>query len=212
MPRKPTCSPNISEWIAAAISGLVTGAITIIASVSLAALIFRGNLSGHLADGINIALVTAALTGLIVSLTGSSSVAIAIPQDRTAPILAIMAAAAPPNASSDQVFSSVVLAIVATTIVTSLSCSDWDRPEEHLMRMRSGSGTLLGEIGFYLGTRCTASVITNGPSKAYRLTSAALKRMEAERPELAAAPHRFIADLLAERLLRTTQTLEAVLD
>jgi CRP-like cAMP-binding protein len=187
----------------------VTGAITIIASESLAALIFTGNPSSHLADGVDIALVTAALTGLIVSLTGSSGVAIAIPQDggghcgggtvRRLERSALLERC--PRYRFDDCHRPV------------LSCSDWDRPEEHLMRIRrTGSGTLVGEVSFYLGTRRTALVITNDLCKAYSLTAAALKRMEAERLELAAALHRFIADLLAERLLRTTQTLEAVLD
>jgi hypothetical protein len=35
--------------------------------------------------------------------------------------------------------------------------------------------------------------------------------MEAERPDIAAALHRFMADLLAECLLHTTEALEAVL-
>jgi hypothetical protein len=35
--------------------------------------------------------------------------------------------------------------------------------------------------------------------------------METGHPPLAASLHRFMADLLAERLLRTTHTLEAVL-
>jgi sulfate permease, SulP family len=77
---------------------------------------------------------------------------------------------------------------------------------------RTGSGTVLGELGFYLGTTRTASVVANRPGRAFRLTAAALQRMETEHPEYAAALHRFMADLLAERLLHTTQTLQAVLD
>ena len=103
-------------------SGLLTGALTIVASVSLAAMIFSGGLSGHLAYGINIALITAAVTGLILPLAGSSDFSISIPQDRIAPILAIMAtsiaATAPPTATDEQVFLSIVVAIVATTLIT----------------------------------------------------------------------------------------------
>jgi SulP family sulfate permease len=76
---------------------------------------------------------------------------------------------------------------------------------------RTGPGTVLGELGFYLDTPRTASVIADGPGKAYRLTTESLDKMEVSDPELASALHRFMADLLAERLLRTTQTLEAVL-
>jgi SulP family sulfate permease len=76
---------------------------------------------------------------------------------------------------------------------------------------RTGPGTVLGELGFYLDTPRSASVIAENAGKAYRLTAASLERMEKEHPALAAAMHRFIADLLAERLLRTTRTLEGVL-
>jgi len=89
------------DWLTVAYSGVLTGALTIVASVSLAAMIFTGDLSGHLVYGINIALITAVVTGLILSLAGSSDFSISIPQDRIAPILAIMAtgiaAAAPPS-------------------------------------------------------------------------------------------------------------------
>jgi SulP family sulfate permease len=70
---------------------------------------------------------------------------------------------------------------------------------------------VLGELGFYLNAPRTASVIADGPGRAYRLTADALSRMENRHPALAAALHRFMADLMAERLLRTTHTLEAVL-
>ena len=68
-----------TNWLAVTYSGLLTGALTIVASVSLAALIFSGDLSGQLAYGINIALITAAVTGLIVPLAGSSDFCISIP-------------------------------------------------------------------------------------------------------------------------------------
>ena len=85
-------------------------------------------------------------------------------------------------------------------------------PEGDTVRIRrTGSGTVLGEIGFYLGTPRSASVVADSPVRVYRLTAAALARMETERPDFAAALHRFLADLLAERLLHTTATLEAVL-
>jgi SulP family sulfate permease len=76
---------------------------------------------------------------------------------------------------------------------------------------RTGSGTVIGEIGFYLSTPRSASVIAEQAGQAYRLKAESLRQMEAERPEFAAALQRFMADLLAERLLHTTQTLEAVL-
>ena len=116
-------SPAITgrNWLAIAYSGLLTGALAIVASVSLAAMIFTGDLSSHLAYGINIALVTAVVTGLILPLASNTEPCISIPQDRIAPILAIMAAsmaAAPATMSSDEVFVSFVVAITATTLIT----------------------------------------------------------------------------------------------
>lgn len=111
---------TITRWLAALLSGLITGVITIITSVSLAALIFAGELADHLAHGISMALISAVLVGLVFSVAGSC--AVAGPQDRTAPLIAIMAAAivagAPAGATSEQIFLSVVTGIVAATLIT----------------------------------------------------------------------------------------------
>lgn len=111
-------------WLTAGFSGLMVGALTIMASVSMAALVFVGGLSGHLGYGVKIALTTAVISGLVIALMSSCEVAISIPQDRTAPILAIMAAAitaaAPPGVGSDQVLLSIVTAIVATSLITGI--------------------------------------------------------------------------------------------
>ncbi len=74
-----------------------------------------------------------------------------------------------------------------------------------------GLGTVVGELGLYLGTTRTASVIADSSTVAYRLTRAALFKMRKQEPELAAVFHEFIVRLLSERLAATTQTLEAVL-
>ena len=112
----------MGAWILATSLGLISGAMATVASVSMAALIFAGDLSAYLGSGIEIALVTAVVAGLAVALFSSGRVAIAIPQDRTAPILAIMAsaiaAAAPASATGDAVFLTIVAAIVATTLLT----------------------------------------------------------------------------------------------
>jgi SulP family sulfate permease len=76
---------------------------------------------------------------------------------------------------------------------------------------RLGLGTAVGELGLYLGTTYTASVIADSPTIAYRLTRTALSEMKENEPELAASFHEFTAFLLSERLSATTRTLEAVL-
>jgi SulP family sulfate permease len=66
--------------------------LTILFSVSLASLIFRGPLASCLPLGIGMSLGTAIAVGLVTIFTSSIPGCIAIPSDRTAPMLAILAA------------------------------------------------------------------------------------------------------------------------
>lgn len=72
-------------------SALLCWFLTILFSVSLAALIFRGPLGPYLPLGIGMSLGTAIAVGLITTFTSSIPGCIAIPSDRTAPMLAILA-------------------------------------------------------------------------------------------------------------------------
>ena len=79
------------------------------------------------------------------------------------------------------------------------------------MRVRTaGEGTVIGELGMYLNTPATASVITEKPSVIYSLFTENLQTMEKENPKIATAFHRFIAQLLAERLVDNTRALEVL--
>lgn len=81
------------------------------------------------------------------------------------------------------------------------------------IRVRSmGSGTMVGELGLYLGVPRTASVVTETAAVVYRLTNESLGRLEKTNPNLSASFHRFITRLLAERLTDTTRSLQALLD
>jgi SulP family sulfate permease len=71
-------------------------------------------------------------------------------------------------------------------------------------------GQVLGEIGFYLDVDRTASVIADKPSKLYRLTKTQLERMEEENPEAVLALQQSIIKLLAERVARLTETVNAL--
>ncbi len=107
-----------------AIVGLLVGAISLVASVSVAALIFSGPLSPHLARGIGMVLITAVVSGLLVAFSSSCVRSIAIPQDRIAPILAVMAsvaaAAMPLSASVEDTFVTIAVMIALTTSLTGL--------------------------------------------------------------------------------------------
>jgi SulP family sulfate permease len=86
-------------------------------------------------------------------------------------------------------------------------------PDGEPVRIQTmGAGTVVGEVSMYGGTARTASVVSEAPSKLYRLTRASLESMEERDPELAAALHRLFARLLAVRLADTQQTVRALLD
>src|SRR5579859_3624551 len=102
-------------------AGLVVAVFTTIAAASYAPLIFHGVLQPYTANGLWMALITAVLVGFLVAVTSSYHGAIAIPQDRVAPILAILAAnvaAGMPTASPEQVCLVVVAAIILVTLIT----------------------------------------------------------------------------------------------
>jgi SulP family sulfate permease len=77
-----------------------------------------------------------------------------------------------------------------------------------LRAMRPGS--VVGEVGMYLGIPRTASVVANRPSTLYYLSLEALMKMEEKDPALASAFHQFIARLLAERLSDNSRTIQAL--
>ena len=81
------------------------------------------------------------------------------------------------------------------------------------MRLRTmGAGTIVGEEGLYLRASAPASVVATQPSVVYRLSFDRLAQLEREAPRVAAAFHRFIAELLSERLVSATDTLQALLE
>jgi sulfate permease, SulP family len=85
-------------------------------------------------------------------------------------------------------------------------------PDGRITRLRTmRGGTVVGEVPMYIGGVRTASVVASSPSTFYRLSAGKLKEMEHNAPDLAAAVHKFIARLLAERLAALNRTLEAAL-
>jgi SulP family sulfate permease len=76
------------------------------------------------------------------------------------------------------------------------------------LRLRTmGPGSIVGEVGMFLGGRRMASVVAEGDCTAYCLSAAALERMRQEQPVLALAFHQFLIRLLAERLTTTSVML-----
>jgi SulP family sulfate permease len=82
-----------------------------------------------------------------------------------------------------------------------------------VLRLRKmGPGTVVGEMGLYLGAVASASVVTRQPSTIYHLSAQDLGRLEREDPKIAAALHNYIAQLLSERLARANNTLQALFE
>jgi SulP family sulfate permease len=81
-----------------------------------------------------------------------------------------------------------------------------------VMRLRKmGPGTVVGEMGLYLGSEASASIVTNQPSTVYYLSRANLARLEETEPKVAAAFHKYIAQLLSERVSFANDALQALL-
>ncbi len=73
-------------------------------------------------------------------------------------------------------------------------------------------GNVVGEIGLYLGTPRTSTVVCDTPCVLYRLSAAALAQMLAAEPDLAAAVHAHLAGVMAERLIHNLRALDAALE
>jgi SulP family sulfate permease len=78
------------------------------------------------------------------------------------------------------------------------------------IRLGTIGGGVVGEIGFYLGQRRTASVVADGPSKLYRLTRENMQRLQRENPQAAANMHCLVAHLLSERVAHLVRTVHAL--
>ena len=83
---------------------------------------------------------------------------------------------------------------------------------ERLRLRRQSSGTVVGEIGMYLGIPRTASVIAESKGTAYRLTKDTLLRITRDEPLLAAAFHEYVSYNLAARNAFINSTYRTVLD
>jgi SulP family sulfate permease len=71
-------------------------------------------------------------------------------------------------------------------------------------------GRVVGELGFYLGGKRTASVVTDEESIIYSLSRDDLEKMEMAHPETAATLHRIIVHLLSERVIHLIDSLNAL--
>ena len=104
-------------------AGLVSGIIIISIEISLAALIFSGDLDQFLAGGIGLMLFGAFVVGVTVTLTTSLPGMMAVPQDTPAAIMALVAAAIGVSMAGqdpDAIYSTIVAAISLTSLLTAI--------------------------------------------------------------------------------------------
>jgi SulP family sulfate permease len=85
-------------------------------------------------------------------------------------------------------------------------------PGQFIRLRKMGGGTVVGEIGMYLEQQRTASIVTTLPSVVYRLSEAALRKMERDDPDIATALNHWMVQLLAQRLTDNNRALEALLN
>ncbi len=108
----------------AATAGMVTGLLEIVLTLSFAALIYSGPLSGFVAQGIGLALLGVVLSVILMTLFTSLPGAVGGNQDAATAVLAIIAATVaqnmPANSHPQEIFLTVVVAIALTTVITGL--------------------------------------------------------------------------------------------
>jgi SulP family sulfate permease len=87
-----------------------------------------------------------------------------------------------------------------------------EEPGEEPVRLNTlNSENLVGELGFYLGSKRNASVVSETPIKVYRLTTEAITTMETDDPEAAALFHKFVVHIMAEKLSHLMSTVETLM-
>lgn len=88
-----------------------------------------------------------------------------------------------------------------------------EKEHETPLRLRSMSaGTVIGEVGFYLGRPRSASIIVTESGIFHKLTRESLQRMSEEKPDSASGFHIFIACVIAERLSATNRMIEELIE
>ena len=104
------------------LAGVIAGVVTLITSVSFAALIFNGKLTPFISSGITILVSTAVVAGSLISVLSSCRPLVAMPDDDTAPILVLMVtlivAGLPADMPAEAVFITAFGALACTALLT----------------------------------------------------------------------------------------------
>jgi len=146
-------------------AAIITSLVTVIMSVSLAVLVFSGPMSPYVDTGITMFLATAVLGIAVMGLMSTVPQAVAMADDDTTPLLALMVAtvgAGVAGSDPEAMFVTVIISIVITTLATGiflliLGNTRWGRFIEHLPYSVIGgyfaaAGWLLVAGGFLFAT------------------------------------------------------------
>ena len=80
------------------------------------------------------------------------------------------------------------------------------------IRLKSlGSGTVVGEVSLYLGSKASASVLTKTDCVIYFLSKENFQKLNLESPGKAADLHTYIVKLLSDRLAKSNATIQALM-
>src|SRR5262249_26102657 len=71
-------------------------------------------------------------------------------------------------------------------------------------------GRMVGELGFFLGTRRSASVVADRPSVVYFVSREEWNQITKNNPEVAQTFNRLIIHLLAQRVAHLTRVVDAL--
>ena len=74
-----------------------------------------------------------------------------------------------------------------------------------------GPGTVVGEVSLYLGSKASASVVTNVDCRINYLSKENFKKMNLEAPEKITKLHTYVVKLLSDRLAESNATIRALL-
>lgn len=98
-------------------------------------------------------------------------------------------------------------------VVSGLIAVQQQLGDGRILRLKTMTqGSVIGEIGFYLGINRTADMVALMPSQVYCLSMNSFQKMQKEHPELVTFLHEWIVAILAERLAEANQTIENLLE
>lgn len=124
MKDKPFVSIDPKQLVTSMTAGLVIGLIVVVLSISLATLVFAGEMSSYLPRGIGIFIFGGFAMAVVASIFGSLPGTVIGPQDGPAALLAVTAGgivgALAGSAAPETVFSTTLAGIVLSSMVTGL--------------------------------------------------------------------------------------------